>query len=60
MTANVGASPSIWTEKQTDALCEMVASGQSFADVAKSLPFTQRQCGDRFKTIRRRYGWQAA
>lgn len=60
MITNVGGAPSIWTDAQTDVLCEMVANDQSFADVAKALPFTQRQCGDRFKTIRRRYGWQAA
>lgn len=57
---NKGGVPSIWTEDQTGILCGMVANGRSFADVAKALPFSQRQCSDRFKTIRRGFGWQAS
>jgi hypothetical protein len=52
--------PSLWTEAQTNALCDLIADGKTFADAAKAVPFSQRQCSDRFKTIRRGYGWQAA
>lgn len=52
--------PTLWTDDQTATLCDMVAEEKSFAEIAKVLPFSQRQCSDRFKTIRRRFGAQAA
>jgi hypothetical protein len=52
--------PSLWSKEDTDRLCDLVSQDAPFAEIAKVLPYSQRQCVDRFKTIRRGFGWQAA
>lgn len=54
-----GGSLPTWPQEHTDRLCEIIADGGDFGDAAAVLPYTRRQCSDRFKTIRRGYGWQA-
>lgn len=46
----------IWSTDQSNELCAIIASGGSYVDAAAVLPFTRRQCQDRYKTLHRRKG----
>jgi hypothetical protein len=47
-----------WTAKRVDVLCELVASGFSFADCARALDIPRAECAKRFEQIRESYGRQ--
>jgi hypothetical protein len=54
-----GGSLDQWSQDDTNRLCDIIADGGTFDDCAAELPYTRRQCQDRFKTIRRGMGYQA-